>query len=143
VVPTCPWLVSLVSVSTLLTFAKRVIATSKHNDDEHYVWESQAGGFFTVTRDTTGEPLGRSTKIALYLKDHQVQEKLSLVPIYLLMLNMSMIHSVFLVGCSEFPIFYKCTVRLKCCSCLILFLCSGVVDGRMYLLIYGAYGRIV
>ncbi|VAH72042.1 unnamed protein product [Triticum turgidum subsp. durum] len=63
--------------------AERVVATSKHNGDEHYVWESQAGGFFTVTRDTTGYPLGRGTKIIPYPKDDQVQENTSLVAIYL------------------------------------------------------------
>ncbi|KAI4387469.1 hypothetical protein MLD38_005297 [Melastoma candidum] len=49
--------------------AEKLIVTSKHDDDEQYVWESQAGGSFIVTRDTSGETVGRGTKITLFLKE--------------------------------------------------------------------------
>merc|ERR1712154_469810 len=48
--------------------AEKVIVRSKHNDDEQWLWESSAGGVFTVQPDN-GEPLGRGTEIVLHLKE--------------------------------------------------------------------------
>jgi len=49
--------------------AEKVVVRSKHNDDEQYIWESSAGGVFTVKTDDGGDPLGRGTEITLHLKE--------------------------------------------------------------------------
>jgi len=52
--------------------ADRVVVTSKHNDDEQYVWESSAGGSFTI-RPGDDPELKRGSKIVLYMKEDQAE----------------------------------------------------------------------
>eukprot|EP01060_Flectonema_neradi_P029199 TRINITY_DN397_c0_g1_i11.p1 TRINITY_DN397_c0_g1~~TRINITY_DN397_c0_g1_i11.p1 ORF type:complete len:704 (+),score=243.38 TRINITY_DN397_c0_g1_i11:153-2264(+) len=50
----------------------KVSVTSKNNDDEAYLWESAAGGTFTVTKVDDCE-LKRGTQITCHLKDDQLE----------------------------------------------------------------------
>jgi molecular chaperone HtpG len=58
--------------------AEKVEVYSKNNDDDQFLWVSEAGSSFTVTKDDTSPRLNRGTRIVLHLKkDHTdyLQEK--------------------------------------------------------------------
>lgn len=48
--------------------ADKVVVTSKHNDDEQHVWESDSLEFF-IAKDPRGNTLPRGTTVSLYLKE--------------------------------------------------------------------------
>ena len=48
--------------------ADRVVVTSKHNDDEQHIWESDSNSY-SVVQDPRGNTLLRGTQISHYLKE--------------------------------------------------------------------------
>jgi len=53
--------------------ADKVEVHTKNNDDEQYVWVSEAGASFTVAEDTEYPKISRGTHIVLHLKKDQSQ----------------------------------------------------------------------
>merc|ERR1712232_1308374 len=52
--------------------ADKVTVYSKNNDDDEYIWESAAGGTFTIRKNESSS-IGRGTKVIFHLKEDQLE----------------------------------------------------------------------
>lgn len=54
--------------------------TSKHNDDDQYIWTSSAANSFSITKDPEGNTLGRGSRVSIHLKteNHEFLEEKTL-----------------------------------------------------------------
>lgn len=55
-------ILTAILVGWLLVVADKVVVTSKNNDDDQYIWESDAASF-SVVKDPRGDTLLRGTQI--------------------------------------------------------------------------------
>ncbi|KAG2394508.1 Heat shock protein [Vigna angularis] len=60
--------------------AYKVIVTSKHNDHDQYIWESQPDASFIVTKDINAQQPSRGTNITLFLYDNQRFQNMEKLP---------------------------------------------------------------
>lgn len=56
------FILSCTEISVSDTVADKVIVTSKHNDDEQHIWESDASSF-SIASDPRGNTLQRGTQV--------------------------------------------------------------------------------
>lgn len=61
-----------VNVFSAYLIPENVTMTTKYNDDDQYIWESQASGSLTITKDVNSDPLTSGTKIIIYLKEDRI-----------------------------------------------------------------------
>jgi len=75
--------------------AHKVVVTTKHNDhDDQYIWESQSGASFNITKDINAQQPSRGTNITLYLKDNQVHKLTH--SLHIIFFVITFIHSFYL-----------------------------------------------